>query len=281
MSVLVEIVIPVFGLMAFGYAATFTSVFDASANRALAAFVFWFAIPVLLFRSVASQPLPDIVPWGYLASFYAGAFFVFAAGFLAARRLLGIAPLPATIVGFGSAYGNVVLLGTPLVLAAFGPDGSLPFFLLLSFHSIVMMTVGTAAMELARGQGTGAATLGRRVALGIVTNPVPMSLMAGVAFQALGLTLPTALDRWAGLMAGAAGPCALFSVGASLRAYRLGGAARRQIHLVPIDDIESNAARRASFFDQAQANGLSIRHCARRQRVAAIGAPREIRDAMH
>lgn len=223
---LIDIVVPIFGLLAFGYGATFTPVFDAAANRALAAFVFWFAIPVLLFRSVAGQPLPDTVPWAYLASFYGGAFAVMALGTVAARRLLGMAPLPAAIVGFGAAYGNVVLLGTPFVLAAFGAAGSLPFFLLLSVHSITLMTVGTAGMEIARGQGTGAARIGRRVLLGIVQNPIPMSLMAGVAFQALGLSLPAAVDRWAALMGGAAGPCALFSVGASLRAYRLGGAVR-------------------------------------------------------
>jgi predicted permease len=49
-------------------------------------------------------------------------------------------------------------------------------------------------------------------------------LLGGVAFNLLGLELPGALERFAGLIGGAAVPCALFSVGASLRAYRLVGA---------------------------------------------------------
>lgn len=234
MSVLFDIVLPIFGLLAFGYAATFTRVFDAAASRALASFVFWFAIPVLLFRSVASQPLPDVIPWGYLIAFYGAALLVLAVAATAARRLLAMPALPATIVGFGSAYGNVVLLGTPLVLAAFGPPGNLPFFLLLAFHSILLMTVGTVLLEIARGRRVGAAATAREAALGVLRNPIPMSLLAGLAFQTLGLALPTAIDRWAALLGAAAGPCALFSVGASLRGYRLGGALRPALLMVAL-----------------------------------------------
>lgn len=229
-----DIVLPVFGLLAFGYAATFTPVFDAEANRALASFVFWFAIPVLLFRSVAAQPLPDAIPWGYLIAFYGAALLVLAGAALAARRLLGMPALPAAIVGFGAGYGNVVLLGTPLVLAAFGPAGTLPFFLLLAFHSILLMTVGTGLIEIARGRRVGALATARQVVLGIVRNPIPMSLLAGLAFQAAGLALPAAVDRWAALLGAAAGPCALFSVGASLRAYRVAGAIRPALLMVAL-----------------------------------------------
>ncbi len=227
-----DIVLPIFGLLAFGYAATFTAVFDTVANRALASFVFWFAIPVLLFRSVATQPLPDAIPWGYLISFYGTALLVLAVAAITARRLLGMPPLPAAIVGFGAAYGNVVLLGTPLVLAAFGPAGTLPFFLLLAFHSLLLMTVGTGLIEVARGRRVGAAATARQAVLAIVRNPIPMSLLAGLAFQAAGLGLPAAVDRWAALLGAAAGPCALFSVGASLRGYRFGGAVRPALLMV-------------------------------------------------
>ena len=54
-----------------------------------------------------------------------------------------------------------------------------------------------------------------------------MALVGGLVFQALGLTLPRTVDVWAGLIGDAAGPCALFSMGASLRAFRIGGALPR------------------------------------------------------
>jgi predicted permease len=227
MPVLVDLILPIFGLILFGYAATFTPVFDQAAGRALAAFVFWFAIPVMLFRNMAGQALPAVVPWGYLLSYCLSALLVFGLGMTASRLLFGARLEEQAIMGFGGAYGNVVLMGTPLVLAAFGPQATLPFFLILSFHSVLMFTVVTVVVELGRGAGSELRRLPRRVGQGLMRNPILVALLSGLAFHALGLALPQAVDRWARLIGEAAGPCALFSMGASLRAYRIGGAMSR------------------------------------------------------
>lgn len=224
MLVLVEIIVPVFGLLAFGYAATFTSVFDRAAGKALAAFVFYFAIPVMLFRNMALQDLPDAVPWGFLAAYFGGTLLIFALGAVAAGVLFGMRVEERGIVGFGASYGNVVLLGTPLVLASFGPEATLPFFLILSFHSVLMFTAVTAVIEIGRGQGRSLRDLPQRIGSGLGRNPILLALLAGLLWHQLGLGLPAAADAWALMIAGAAGPCALFSMGASLRAYRLAGA---------------------------------------------------------
>jgi predicted permease len=227
MPVLVDLILPVFGLIAFGYAATFTPVFDQAAGRALAAFVFWFAIPIMLFRNMAGQELPAVLPWGYLLSYYLSALLVFAMGMAASRLLFGAPLEEQAIMGFGGSYGNVVLLGTPLVLSAFGPQATLPFFLILSFHSVLMFTVVTVVVELGQGGSAELRRLPQRVGQGLVKNPILVALLSGLAFHGLGLALPRAVDKWAELIGQAAGPCALFSMGASLRAYRIGGAISR------------------------------------------------------
>lgn len=216
--------VPIFGLMAFGYAATFTRVFDAAAARALAGFVFYFAIPVMLFRSMASARLPDQIPWGYLLSYYLGAAVVFAAGMAGARALFGGSFERQAIAGFSAAFGNTVLLGIPLVLTTFGERASLPLFLLVAFHSTLLFTVVTVVIEIGRGSRAGLRALPVAILGGLATNPVLWGLILGVAFSLAGLRLPGPLERWAALIGNGAAPCALFSVGASLRAYRLKGA---------------------------------------------------------
>jgi malonate transporter len=217
-------VVPIFGLMAFGYAATFTRVFDAAAARALAGFVFYFAIPVMLFRSMAGARLPDQIPWGYLLSYYLGAAVVFAAGMAGARALFGGSFERQAIAGFSAAFGNTVLLGIPLVLTTFGERASLPLFLLVAFHSTLLFTVVTVVIEIGRGSRAGLRALPVAIVGGLATNPVLWGLILGVAFSLAGLRLPGPLERWAALIGNGAAPCALFSVGASLRAYRLKGA---------------------------------------------------------
>jgi malonate transporter len=221
---IIDIVVPIFGLMAFGYGATFTRVFDAAAASALAGFVFYFAIPVMLFRNMATAALPDQIPWGYLLSYYLGAAAVFAAGMAGARVLFGGPLERQAITGFGAAFGNTVLLGIPLVLATFGERASLPLFLLVALHSTLLFTAVTVVIEVGRGSRVGLRALPVAIFGGLATNPVLWGLVLGVAFSLAGLKLPGPLERWAALIGGGAAPCALFSVGASLRAYRLKGA---------------------------------------------------------
>ncbi len=216
--------VPIFGLMAFGYAATFTRVFDAAASQALAAFVFYFAIPVMLFRSMAAAALPDQIPWGYLLSYYLGTAIAFAAGTLIARASFSGAFARQAIIGFGCSFDNAVLLGIPIVLTSLGDAAGLPLFLLIATRSLVLFTAITVVIEVGRGSGEGLRQLPVAIVRGLATNPIIWGLVGGIAVNLAGLKLPGTLERWAALIGGAAVPCALFSVGASLRAYRLKGA---------------------------------------------------------
>jgi predicted permease len=136
--------------MAAGYAATFTRVFGRDAANALAAFVFYFAIPVMMFRNMATTELPETIAWGYLGSYFLGVAVVFGIGMTTARFAFGGSFERQAIIGFGSAFGNSVLLGIPLVLTSFGEQASLPLFLLLAFHSTVLFTAITVILEAGR-----------------------------------------------------------------------------------------------------------------------------------
>jgi predicted permease len=221
MDVLVGIILPVFGLVAFGYAATFTRIFDAAAGRGLSAFVFWFALPVMLFRSMATAEPPDLGAPAFLLAYYGGTALMFLLAVVAARRRRGDW---RAMIGFGAAYGNTVLLGIPLVPLALGPEARVPLFLLISFHGALFFTIVTIAIESARGQGKSLALLPWRIVKSLLSNAILMAILGGLVFNLAGLELPHAVDRWAELVAGAAVPGALFSMGASLRSYRVAGA---------------------------------------------------------
>lgn len=218
--------LPVFGLIAFGYGATYTRVFDDQAAKALASFVFYFAIPVLLFRSMAQNELPEEIAWGYLLSYYLGVGLVWMIGMGIGRFVLGAEPDRSTIHGMGAAFGNTVLLGIPLVLASFGDQASLPLYLLLAFHSTIMYTAVTVLLEATRRGGADLGSLLRNAGRSLVTNPILLGLVAGILWNLWGPGIPGAIDRWMALLSAAAVPCALFSMGASLRAYRILGALR-------------------------------------------------------
>ena len=220
--------------MACGYAATFTRVFDRAAADALASFVFYFAIPVMLFRNMATTALPESIAWGYLFSYFLAFAIVFTIGMTTARLAFGGSFERQAIIGFGSGFGNSVLLGIPLVLTALGEEAGLPLFLLLAFHSTVLFTAMTVLIEAGRGRGEALREVPLRALKGLLGNPIIWGMAVGIGYSLLGLRLPAAIDRFCALFAGAAVPCALFSVGASLRAYRIVGSLRPAMVMVAL-----------------------------------------------
>lgn len=237
MVAIVELIAPVFLLIALGYAATFTPVFDTQAGKALSAFVFYFAIPVMLFRSVAQTDPPEANAGLLLAVFYGSTIAVFALGALLSRALFRVSFGEATMLGFGSCYGNIVLIGVPVVLTVLGPEAGFPLFLIISFNSLVMFTSITVLMESSRGGRGELRRLPWKIATGVLGNPIILGLVAGVAVNRLGLVLPPVVDAFAELLGRAAIPCALFATGAALSAFSIRGALPRATLLLAIKGL--------------------------------------------
>ena len=124
-------------------------------------------------------------------------------------------------------FANTVMLGIPLVLTAYGEAGAVPLFIIISLHSILLIGSATMLIEIARGDTRNLIILPWSIGRGIVTNPIIAGLLLGLAANMVGFTTPAPVAKMADMLARAALPCAVFSMGASLAAYRLGGAIGR------------------------------------------------------
>lgn len=223
MPVLLNVVAPVFGILGLGFAAARLRVLDSAGIRGLVVFVFYFAIPVLLFRSLAEMTLPEVIPWPFLGAFYVGALGVYAAGMALARWGFRRPLADQAIWGMGAGFSNTVLLGIPIVLTGLGPEAALPLFLIIGFHSAVLMPLTVVILHLDRNDGSPRGGQMATVVREVVRNPIVMGLAVGMAANLGGVTLPGVLDGMAELLGGAAVPAALFAMGASLAAYPAGG----------------------------------------------------------
>ncbi len=222
MEIVLNIILPVFGVLLLGYGAAWAGLFDAAANRGLSLFAFNFAIPLLLFRSMAHADLPDAMPWGFLASYYIGAFVVFGLG-MGVGRLFSRRLDELGVLGLGSAFSNTAMVGIPLVLTTFGDAAALPLFLLMSFHSLLLLPVATTIIEIGCGQESALREIPWNALKGLIGNPLIPALMAGFAFSLSGFAVPKPLDAVAAALGAAAAPCALFAMGGTLCQHRMSG----------------------------------------------------------
>ncbi len=216
MTSLIELVAPVFGLVALGFLAVRASVLDTGGVRGLVAFVFNFALPVLLFRSMAGMEIPERIPWSVLLAFYVPALTTYALGMGLARWGFARPMHEQAIFGMAASFSNTVLLGIPIALPALGPEAALPVFLIIAFHSATFMPLTLALVHLGRGEGVPASEQAAVLIRALVKDPIVMGILVGLAANLGGVTLPGWLDRLAELLASAAMPCALFAMGSSL-----------------------------------------------------------------
>lgn len=223
LEIIINILLPVFGIAGLGYAASKLRWFSDQAEEGVSSFVFTFAVPFMLFRTVARTDLPDSIPWDLFASYYLPAFTVYGIGVVTARALFGRDGMGAILTGMGSAFSNTVLLGLPIILLAYGEKGALPFFLILSVHGLLLFSGTTLLMEMARSSGQGILAMLRQVVVNLIRNPIIIGLLAGIVTNLQGWTLPVPVDRIAQTMQGAVLPCALFILGASLSRYGIAG----------------------------------------------------------
>lgn len=223
MGTVINVVAPVFGVLALGYLAVRIRLLDQAAVKGLVLFVFFFAIPSLLFRNIAEAELPPDMDWGFLLAFYGGSFVCYllgvAVGRIPFRRPLG----DQAIFGMSAGFSNTVLMGIPVIITTYGPEATLPIFLIIAFHGPVFMPLTTALIEVGQGRGVAVGKQARNVALELVRNPIIMSVFLGFLMNLSDLTIPGVLDRTLELLGGSAVPCALFAMGASLAGYPLSG----------------------------------------------------------
>lgn len=223
MEIVLDIVLPVFGLVLIGFVAGKFRMFDESAIRGLSLFVFNFAVPVMMFRTIATIELPSTVNWGFLLSYYLGAAAVFILAMIVGRFGFGRAVDEQTILGTGASHSNLVLLGIPLILTTYGEQAALPLFLIIVFSNPLLFPTVTSIIEISRGRDQGLRHIPLKVGRSLLSSPPVTATVVGLVFNWFSIQLPGPVDDIASMLGSAGPPIALFATGAALTQHRIAG----------------------------------------------------------
>jgi predicted permease len=226
-----DIVVPMFALMLCGYLAVYVRILGAEGIKGLSNFVFFFAIPALLFRGVATSRGAEHDEIAIVYAYFLACLVVFAIAMAVGRWVFRLSLQEQAIMAFTATFSNTVLLGIPIIYTAFGERGLLPVTLITSFHSIVLLTLATTIIEIGDGHGGKFLHSLPKTLLALLRNPLLLAILAGFAMRLLGWHGPAVVDGFLALLAGAAAPCALFALGATLAGFHLGGAINETLFL--------------------------------------------------
>jgi predicted permease len=215
MSPLLAVTAPFFALVLCGWLAARSRVLPEGAIPGLNAFVLYFALPCMLFRFGAGTPVLQLLNPVLLAVW------LLAAGLMVAVTVVltrGPA-VPLKDAAFGAlvaAFPNTGFMGVPLLVALLGPAAAGPTISVLAADLVVTTTACLALAE-AQGQGgQGPWRAARRILGGVARNPMPWSIALGASFSAMGWRVWGPADAVVKMLADAASPVALFTIGAVL-----------------------------------------------------------------
>jgi len=224
-----NIVLPVFALIGIGYAVSTFKVLPEQVGDAVGDFVFVIATPVLIFKTLGTANFTGPSPWLLWGTYFASAMVIWFLGDAIIRYGFRRDARAGMIGGVSSAFANTVLVGIPVVFAAYGEAGAVPFLLIVSIHLPFMMVLSTVLIEraeVADGVKQGSPSvkqLATRVADSLIRNPIIMAIVASFLFRQTGLPLSGLAATITDRLSDAAVPCALFSLGMSLKRYGIRG----------------------------------------------------------
>ena len=220
-----EIIAPIFIIMLIGFLMGKTKVFPEGSGtaRSLTSFVWFVAIPALLFKLLAANRFPTGEEFQLVLGYYFVLFIIyFSSVFFIAPRM-HIEKQGVGIFAFSSCFGNLGFIGISLVQGAFGEEGLRILLMLISFHMITLLPITTLITELAR-QNSGSPLSVLFAALKrSAKNPIVVTLCIALGWAATGIGISPIVMRILDFPAAAAAPVGLFAVGLSLSRVKLKG----------------------------------------------------------
>ena len=206
--------LPFFAIIGLGYWAGRSRFFSEEATAYLTKFVFFFALSAMIFRFAANLSFAEVFNGRLVLGYLFGTAVVYgiatAVGFL--RRL----DVPTTAIEAQCAViGNTGFLGLPMLGMLFGEAAIGPIMLVLAVDLVVFSSLVVMLINGGRDGRLKLSTL-RLMALGLLRNPMIVSIVLGMLWSAAALPVPGPLNDFLTILGGAATPGALFAIGASL-----------------------------------------------------------------
>ncbi|MFD2111142.1 AEC family transporter [Thiorhodococcus fuscus] len=222
MSSLLATTAPLFLLIVIGAFAVRADWMPREGTAAMGRYVLSFALPALMFKTLAQRPLDDIIVAPFLAAYVAGSLIAFAIGLGVATAVRRTPLFDNAFFGLGVSMSNSGYLGYALIAQLLGETAlnAVAMAILTEVLVILPLTLILIEVHQSREHQGMLHTLGKVVRV-VAQNPLLLAIGLGLLFSGLGWHLPRALSGTVDLLAGSAAAVALFAIGGNLAGQRL------------------------------------------------------------
>ncbi len=207
------ITFPFFALVLCGYVAARRGFLPQAAIPGLNTFVLYFALPCMLYRFGSGTPIAALFDPALFGVYLLCALIM--VGFTIAVTLSQ--RIDWNNAAFGSlvaAFPNTGFMGVPLLVALLGAQAAGPAIVTILVDLIVTSSLCIALSRLDAANSAGAGQAVKNALKGVASNPMPWSIVAGAVSSYFGLEPIAPVKATMAMLADAASPVALFTIGA-------------------------------------------------------------------
>ncbi len=229
---------PFFALVLCGYVAARRGFLPQAAIPGLNTFVLYFALPCMLYRFGAGTPVAQLLD-ATLIGLYTLCALIMVAFTIAVTRNQRTGWNDASFGALVAAFPNTGFMGVPLLVTLLGAQAAGPAIVTITVDMILTSSLCIALSRLDGADEHGVSHAAKLALRGVLVNPLPWSIVLGGLSSAFALRLPAPVNATVGMLADAASPVALFTIGAILARSQMNATTRTPLaDYVPVTFIK-------------------------------------------
>jgi predicted permease len=210
-------ILPLFLMIALGYIAKRT-LFDIKMLPGLNQFVYYLAVPALLFNAASKATIDNLINAPALGAFFLGVIATVLVVVFTSRVLFKATNAEQLVLrALNGTFANYAYMGIPLTFAIFGEVAYAATVSIILAGNIFLIGGAQLLIESIRQKELGIKPVLSILDRSLLRNPIFISTMLGLFASANQVSIPDAIQTLLDMLAPAAIPVALFCLGASLQ----------------------------------------------------------------
>ena len=194
------------------------TIFDVKMLPGLNQFVYFLAVPALLFNASSQQAIDSLINLPALGAFILGAALTSIVTLVGCRLFFNTQGAEQFVLrGLNSTFANYAYMGIPLTFGVLGEASYGAVISIILAGNLLLIGGSQLLIESFKREHTGLKYIASILDQSLLRNPIFLSTVLGLFFSANNLSMPLMIQTLIDMLAPATIPIALFCLGASLQ----------------------------------------------------------------
>ena len=210
------IFIPFYGLITVGILLRFLNFFQKSFLYDLSKLTFYIIMPAFIMLSIANVDIKKFFQYKFILLYEINTIIIFILSAIISKNIFLLTRAQSGIFGLNCSYPNYGYIGIPLSILAFGNKAALPIALIIFADTIVLLMLTIFFISISNNKLSFLKRL-ELLIISLLKNPLMLAVIFGTIISFFELRLYISIKNFLNILAGAAIPLALISIGGLLQ----------------------------------------------------------------